>query len=61
MSGRGGHDPASAPAAQEAVTATTAWNENPASRARAGRSAPIVSLVRNAGSFLPLAKCRAGV
>ena len=39
----------------------TARKANPASRALTARSAPIASLVRNAGSFLPFAKCRAGV
>ena len=35
--------------------------QNPAARARTARSAPIGSLVRNAGSLFPFAKCFAGV
>ena len=44
-----------------ALSATTARNTNPASRAAAARSAPIASLVRNPGSLFPFAKCLAGV
>ena len=36
-------------------------NVNPAALACTARLAPICSLVRNAGSFLPFAKCLAGV
>jgi hypothetical protein len=43
------------------LSATTARNTNPAFPALTARSAPIVSLVRNAGSLFPLAKCQAGV
>ena len=44
-----------------ALSAATARNTKPASLARIASAAPICSLVRNAGSFFPFAKCLAGV
>ena len=60
------------PASRELATETPSWSPVGAvgahraererrARARILRSAPICSLVRNAGSFFPFAKCRAGV
>lgn len=45
----------------QALSAATARNANPAALALTARSAPIAGLARNAGSFLPFAKCLAGV